>query len=148
VLVVVQTHFFESDRHGEPKICPEFRSGQPRGIRPGSPPAPISTAVAHLPYARPVATNDSSPEPPLVKIANSRKCLLGVKNCTLTVDHRLFQQHRPIRDFPSYYRRSGRTFPPERELALRRAAFTLVASSSPTKGFLIIRASPISASTP
>jgi hypothetical protein len=29
-LVVVQTHFFESDRHGEPKICPEFRSGQPR----------------------------------------------------------------------------------------------------------------------
>ena len=30
VLVVVQTHFFESDRHGEPKICPEFRSGQPR----------------------------------------------------------------------------------------------------------------------
>jgi hypothetical protein len=48
VLVVVQTHFFESDRHGEPKICPEFRSGQPRGIRPGSP-APISIAVAHLP---------------------------------------------------------------------------------------------------
>jgi hypothetical protein len=41
VLVVVRTHFFESDRHGEPKICPEFRSGQPRGIRPGSP-APIS----------------------------------------------------------------------------------------------------------
>jgi hypothetical protein len=38
----------ESDRHGEPKICPEFRSGQPRGVRPGSP-APISIAVAHLP---------------------------------------------------------------------------------------------------
>jgi hypothetical protein len=48
VLVVVQTHFFESDRHGEPKICLEFRSGQPRGIRPGSP-APILIAVAHLP---------------------------------------------------------------------------------------------------
>jgi hypothetical protein len=27
---------------------------------------------------------------------DSRNCLLGVKNCTLIVGHRLFQQHRPI----------------------------------------------------
>jgi hypothetical protein len=26
---------------------------------------------------------------------DSRNCLLGVKNCTLIVGHRLFQQHRP-----------------------------------------------------
>jgi hypothetical protein len=49
---------------------------------------------------------------------------------------------------PAYngYRLSGTTLPYERCLPSLSAACTLMASSSPTNGFLIIRASPISSS--
>jgi hypothetical protein len=45
------------------------------------------------------------------------------------------------------YRRSGRIFLSESELALRSDSFTFMTSSSPIKGFLTIRASSISART-